>query len=108
MARRMLGVCVILSLVFSIATAQDPPAPVIPNLLLEVSQDFANAAGSQVINKSDPFRTTKDRMRLVGVQQTNATVNVRFVPSARAGVIELAMAGATHADTNVQRRRVHL
>jgi hypothetical protein len=108
MSRWMLGVLVSLSPILTIADAQEPKSPVIPNLLLEVSRDFADAAGSQVIYKSDPFQTTKDKMKLIGRQTTNATVNIRFVPSSDGGIIELVMSGATHAETNVHRRKVLL
>jgi hypothetical protein len=113
MARRTFGVLafdvfVIVVFMSSHAKAQNSSSPVIPNLLVEISQDFANAAGSQVINKSDPFRTTKDKMRLIGMQQTNATVNIRFIPSSQAGMIELVMVGGTHAETDVYRRKVRL
>src|SRR5262245_4078747 len=108
MGRWMLGVSLILCTLCPDATAQNHASPAIPNLLVEISRDCADAAGSQVINKSDPFQTTKDRMRLIGMQQTNATVNIRFLPSSDGGMVELVMAGGTHADTDVYRRKVHL
>lgn len=106
MSRWMLGVSLALSLVAP-GFAQHS-APVIPNLLLEVSRDFADAAGSQVINKSDPFQRNQGKMQLVGTQQTNAKVNINFIPSSQSGVIELMMSGVTSANTDAYRRRVHL
>ncbi len=106
MSRWMIAVTLSLCLVAA-ALAQNP-APVIPNLLVEVSRDFAEAAGSQVIDKTAPFQSTKDKMRLTGTQQTNARVDINFLPSSHSGMIELVMSGSTMANTDAYRRRVHL
>ena len=106
MSRWMLGMSVCLSLVAA-GFAQNNP-PVIPNLLVEVSHDFAQTAGSQVINRCDPFQRSKDKMQLVGTQQTNAKVDINFVSSSQCAVIELAMNGVTSASTDAYRGRVHL
>jgi hypothetical protein len=111
MFRRIAGV-VIISIAIPLAIdtpAQEPPAPKIPNLLIEISRDFANAAaGSQPIDQTTPIQEQRGRLQVCGIQNTRATLAVEFVPSANTAVMDLLLYGHTDADTRATQGPVSL
>ena len=84
----------------------DSPTPTtpklaIPNLLIEVSRDFANtAANARPIDQTGPVNERKGKMSLNGMQHTQGIVGVEFVPSNNGMVMDLLLRGGTTANTN--------
>ncbi|HLW65299.1 MAG TPA: hypothetical protein VKS79_08270 [Gemmataceae bacterium] len=86
--------------------SQDKSSPIYPNLLVEIGLDFANAAGSQVIDRFDPVNRPQGKMQINGTTHTQAQVNFGFVPNYQMAVMELHMWGNTSACTTATRGKV--
>jgi hypothetical protein len=107
---RRIAICAALStLGFGVTQAQQPAGPVYPNLLVEVSNDFANAvAGAEPHVQSSPINQNQDKMRTNGCQTTQVWVSTRFLPSAKSARVEIIINGTTDAITRTTRGRVEL
>ena len=86
--------------------SQDKSSPIYPNLLVEVGLDFANAAGSQAIDRCDPVNRPQGKMQINGTARTQAEVNFDFVPNYQMAVMQIYMHGATSANTTATRGKV--
>jgi hypothetical protein len=107
---RSIAICFFLAaLGIGTSRAEDPPRPIYPNLLVEVSQAFANAAAAAEPHvQSSPINQNQDKMRTSGCQTTQVWVSTRFIPSAQAARIEILLNGNTDAVTRTTRGKVEL
>jgi len=103
-------ICVV-SLVASFTSAQERPAPPaqnIPNVLVEVSLDLANALAGQSIDRNDPVQERKGRMNLSGSSHTQSKMSVQFAPSDYTAIVDLYLKGTTDANTTARQGPVSL
>lgn len=92
-------------------TAQEPAtsgSQNIPNLLVEISRDFANALAGQSMDQTDPVQEKKGRMQLSGSSHTVSKLGVHFVPSNYTAIVDLHLQGTTDANTTAQQGKVSL
>jgi hypothetical protein len=102
------ALCAVTLLLVSLSAAhcQDKSSPIYPNLLVEVGLDFANAAGSQLIERCDPVDRPQGKIQIHGTAHTQAQVTFGFVPNYQMAVMEIYMQGATAASTTASRGKV--
>src|SRR5262249_19197308 len=105
--RAILGISIIFIAPWSATFSQDKSTPIHPNLLVEISLDFANAAGGQDIDRFDPVDRNQGKMQISGTTHTRAQVSFGFVPNYQMAVMELYLPGATSAATTASRRKIH-
>ncbi len=107
---RLITFCAVASLLsLGITRAQPPAGRVYPNLLVEVSNDFANAAASAEQHcQTSPINQNQDKMRTNGCQTTRVWVSVRFIPSTENARVEVCLNGAADAVTKTTRGRIEL
>ena len=106
MVGRALCAVTFLFLSLNAVRAQDKSSPIYPNLLVEIGLDFANAAGSQVIDRCDPVNRPQGKMQINGTAHTQAQVTFGFVPNYQMAVMEIYMYGSTSAATTATRGKI--
>ena len=93
------GVALGLCLAVGVGSAEEKPAPVYPNFLLEISRELANEMAKQDIDQEAPIDQRKGRLTICGSSRTRAVAGVDFVPSANVAALDLTIVGGTDADT---------
>ena len=93
-----------------VGRAQTPASGrVYPNLLVEISNDFANACASAAQHcETTPINQNQDKTRTNGCQTTRVWVSTRFIPSNYDARVEILLNGVADALTHTTRGRVEL
>jgi hypothetical protein len=85
-----------------------PAAAAEPNLLAEVSQDFAKAAVAQATVKQECIRDRQGRAIITGTGVSSTSVTLEFVPNSECGHVNLVLDGTMSARMRARQGRIDI